>query len=167
MTHPHPPTTLALLTQVAPWHNSLRRTHLHPTAYEKEKKNRWWKRWGGPRKEWIRHNSPTHAVLAHLFHPLRSYRDIYAIALDQLSQLDIGAKEMEGLLVMCNRTEVLGVLSTYPAHSPSRSKWTRLFVWQGLPAGMASCSKPIKAFWVVVSSPLAKRMPKKLPSELM
>ena len=38
MTHPHPPATLALLTQVAPWHNSLRHTHPHPTAYEKEKK---------------------------------------------------------------------------------------------------------------------------------
>ena len=78
MTHPHPPATLTLLTQVAPWHNSLRHTHPHPTAYEKEKKivrqkkNRWWKRWGGPRKEWIRHISPTHAVLAHLFHPLSS-----------------------------------------------------------------------------------------------
>ena len=47
---------------------------------------------------------------------VQTYRDIYAVVLDQLSQLDIGANEMEGLLVMCNRTEVLGVLTTYPSH---------------------------------------------------
>ena len=53
---------------------------------------------------------------------VQTYRDIYAIALDQISQLDIGAKEMEGLLVMCNRTEVHGVLSTYPDHLLPESK---------------------------------------------
>ena len=53
---------------------------------------------------------------------VQTYRDIYAVVLDQLSQLDIGAKEMEGLLVMCNRTEVLGVLTTYPAHLLPESK---------------------------------------------
>ena len=47
---------------------------------------------------------------------VQTYRDIYAVVLDQLSQLDIGANEMEGLLVMCNRSEVLGVLTTYPSH---------------------------------------------------
>ena len=53
---------------------------------------------------------------------VQTYRDIYAVVFDQLSQLDIGAKEMEGLLVMCNRTEVLGVLTTYPAHLLPESK---------------------------------------------
>ena len=53
---------------------------------------------------------------------VQTYRDIYAVVLDQLSQLDIGAKEMEGLLVMCNRTEVLLVLTTYPAHLLPESK---------------------------------------------
>ena len=53
---------------------------------------------------------------------VQTYRDIYAVILDQLSQLDIGANEMEGLLVMCNRTEVLGVLTTYPSHLLPESK---------------------------------------------
>ena len=53
---------------------------------------------------------------------VQTYRDIYAVVLDQLSQLDIGANEMEGLLVMCNRTEVLGVLTTYPSHLLPESK---------------------------------------------
>ena len=53
---------------------------------------------------------------------VQTYRDIYAIALEQISQLDIGAKEMEGLLVMCNRTEVHAVLSTYPDHLLPASK---------------------------------------------
>ena len=53
---------------------------------------------------------------------VQTYRDIYAVVLAQLSQLDIGAKEMDGLLVMCNRTEVLGVLTTYPAHLLPESK---------------------------------------------
>ena len=45
---------------------------------------------------------------------VQTYRDIYAVILDQLSQLDIGANEMEGLLVMRNRTEVLGVFDNLP-----------------------------------------------------
>ena len=53
---------------------------------------------------------------------VQTYRDIYAVVLDQLSQLDIGANEMEGLLFMCNRTEVLGVLTTYPSHLLPESK---------------------------------------------
>ena len=53
---------------------------------------------------------------------VQTYRDIYAVVLDQLSQLDIGANEMEGLLVMCNRSEVLGVLTTYPSHLLPESK---------------------------------------------
>ena len=53
---------------------------------------------------------------------VQTYRDIYAVVLDQLAQLDIGANEMEGLLVMCNRTEVLGVLTTYPSHLLPESK---------------------------------------------
>ena len=104
---------------------------------------------------------------------VQTYKDIYAVVLDQLSQLDIGANEMEGLLVMCNRTEVLGVLTTYPSHllpesmttgSQSRSKWTLLSEWRELHAGMDSCSKLTKDFLVVASSQLAKRMPKKQPS---
>ena len=47
---------------------------------------------------------------------VQTYRDIYAKVLEQLSLLQIGSSEMDGLLVMRNRSEVLGALTTYPEH---------------------------------------------------
>ena len=48
--------------------------------------------------------------------PQCTYRDIYEKVLAQLNVLHIGSTKIDGLLVMCNREDVLGALATYPAH---------------------------------------------------
>ena len=66
----------------------------------------------------------------------------------------IGQPEMDGLLVMCNRSEVLDALTTYSEHllpesqddgQPSPLKLTQLFGWLALLADMASSFKLIEA----------------------
>ena len=70
----------------------------------------------------------------------RRSTDIYEEVVAQLNQLQIGATEIDGLLVMCNRTDVLGALATYPESIGWRAAYLS-------PGGHLS-SKPRKVSWV-------------------